>query len=80
MGCVVSWPTTRRHPRSLAEAFPFERAFAVEVYRSPRVQWWLGVALAIAIAIGLGIALVDFVTPDRPAAPSVATTTGDAAQ
>jgi hypothetical protein len=78
----MSWPTARRYPRSLAEAFPHEHAYAVEIYRRPRVQWWLGVALAIAIGVALGAVLVDFVTPDpnQPAAPSVATTTGDAAR
>jgi hypothetical protein len=73
----VSWPTTRRHPRSLAEAFPDERACAIEHHRAlPVLDWVLGVLLAVAVAIGLGIALVDFVTPDQPAAPSVATTGG----
>jgi hypothetical protein len=31
----VSWPTTRRYARSLSEAFPDERACAVEHYRPP---------------------------------------------
>jgi hypothetical protein len=31
----MSTPTTRRHPRSLAEAFPCERAWCLEVYRQP---------------------------------------------
>lgn len=31
----MSWPTSRRHPRSLAEAFPRDHACAVEHYRPP---------------------------------------------
>jgi hypothetical protein len=31
----VSWPTTRRHPRTLAQAFPRDHACAVEHYRPP---------------------------------------------
>ena len=31
----MSWPTTRRYARSLSEAFPDERACAVEHYRPP---------------------------------------------
>jgi hypothetical protein len=31
----MSWPTTRRYARSLAEAFPRDHACAVEHYRPP---------------------------------------------
>ena len=31
----MSWPTTRRYPRSLAQAFPRDHACAVEHYRPP---------------------------------------------
>jgi hypothetical protein len=68
----MSYPTSRRYARSLSEAFADERACAIEIYRRPRVQWWLGVALAVAIGIVFGAVLVAFVTPDRPGAPVVA--------
>ncbi len=35
----MSWPTTRRYARSLAEAFPDERACAIEHYRPPMGRW-----------------------------------------
>jgi hypothetical protein len=49
----MSTPTTRRYPRTLADAFPDERASAVEVHRPEptplgwRVSMWMcGVAFA----------------------------------
>ena len=53
------WPTTRRHPRSLAEAFPAEHAAAIERYRGPvPAQRLLGVLLAVVIGCLLAMALV----------------------
>ena len=54
------YPTTRRHPRTLAEAWPHEHASAIEVYTT-RVRMWetvAGVLLAVAIGVGLAAALV----------------------
>jgi hypothetical protein len=53
------WPTTRRHPRSLAEAFPAEHAAAIERYRGPvPAQRILGVLLAVVIGCLGAMALV----------------------
>lgn len=52
-------PTTRRHPRSLAEAFPREHAAAIERYRGPvPAQRILGVLLAVVIGCLGAMALV----------------------
>ena len=52
-------PTTRRHPRSLAEAFPAEHAAASERYRGPvPAQRILGVLLAVVIGCLGAMALV----------------------
>jgi hypothetical protein len=48
----VSTPTTRRHPRSLAEAFPKEHANPVHFYPSPRFNWRAAVCVAGCCLIG----------------------------
>lgn len=40
-------PTTRRHPRTLAEAFPDERAHCIEVHKAGR----RGDALILIVAV-----------------------------
>ena len=50
--------TTRRHPRSLSEAFPDERACAVEVTR----RHWLREVPSYALFLGF-LALVLFGLP-----------------
>ncbi len=50
------YPTTRRYPRTLAEAFPCDRAACVERY--PHVttrDYLLGCALAIVIGVTLAL-------------------------
>ena len=52
-------PTTRRHPRSLAEAFPADHANPIE--HCPASLRWEAIAsvlLAVAIGVGLAAALV----------------------
>ena len=55
----MSYPTTRRHPRSLAEAWPREHANPIEFHRGPQiVRGWvlataIGVALAVLVAYGV---------------------------
>ena len=58
----MSYPTTRRHPRNLAEAFPQDYADAIHVYRNsvPSVQRALGVVLAVVIGVLLAVALVHW--------------------
>ena len=54
----MSAPTTRRHPRTLAEAFPREHADPVTFY--PSSLWRYGralICLAAAVAIGVLAAL-----------------------
>lgn len=53
------WPTTRRHPRSLAEAFPQDHANPIEHCPSARSWLWsdrviaaLLVCVIAAIALG----------------------------
>lgn len=43
--CPLRNDTTRRYPRTLAEAFPAERAHAVT--RTPRAPWWVRLARAV---------------------------------
>lgn len=55
------WPTVRRYPRTLAEAWPCERANAIEYY--PSAARWerpAGVLLAIVIGIALAAALIHW--------------------
>ena len=46
--------TTRRHPRSLADAFPDERAYAVEVYRRP-AHALIGPVVGFIAAVGAAV-------------------------
>ena len=57
---MTGYPTTRRHPRSMAEAFPKDHAAAIHHYRNsvPRVDKALGVLLAIVIGVFGALALV----------------------
>ena len=51
----MSWPTSRKHPRTLAEAFSREHADPFEFYprSTGRIRGWL-----LAIAIGIAGACV----------------------
>lgn len=54
--------TTRRHPRSLADAFPDERAYAVEVYRRPAhalIGPVVGFVLAIVAATLVAVRVIE---------------------
>lgn len=54
--------TTRRHPRSLADAFPDERAYAVEVYRRPShalIGPVVGFVLAIVAATLVAVRVIE---------------------
>lgn len=55
------WPTTRRHPRSMAEAFPQDHANPITRYPGTPgvIRGWL---LAIAIGLGLALATVHWWT------------------
>lgn len=46
----MSTPTTRRYPRSLADAFPDERAAAIERYRAARSWRWSTRVIAALLA------------------------------
>jgi hypothetical protein len=54
------WPTTRKHPRSMAEAFPLDHAMAIEHHPSPK-SWLLSdiciavICLAVLLAIAFGV-------------------------
>lgn len=53
--------TTRRFPRTLAEAFPAERACAIErpPPRVPRLDRYAGIALAVLIGVSLTLVVVS---------------------
>ena len=55
---MSGWPTSRRHSRALAEAFPAERAQCIEHYAVPHADRWAGIALAIAIGVSLVLAVL----------------------
>lgn len=58
----MSTPTTRRFPRSLAEAFPDERAFSIERNRRSAVDSFFRVVLGVvAVAAVASLALVQWV-------------------
>lgn len=44
-----------RYARSLSDAFPDERACAVEIYRRPRFQGLLNAGMAIAIGVSIAV-------------------------
>ena len=54
------YPTSRRHPRSLAEAFPREHADAIEHCPAP-LRWEAIASVLLAVAIGVGLAAWLFV-------------------
>jgi hypothetical protein len=50
----MSTPTTRRHPRSLAEAFPRDHAYPIEHYPEPLTRRVVRVAVCIGCAAFIG--------------------------
>ena len=60
---MSDWPTTRRHPRSLIEAFQVDGASAIEHFRRPRfdVLDAADAAIYILAAIGLGLILAGVI-------------------
>ena len=57
---MTDWPTTRKYPRTLREAFPHMREHAYPV-EATRLGWWVrwqGPILACCIAVALAAALV----------------------
>jgi hypothetical protein len=56
----MSWPTTRKHPRSLAEAYPDIRATWHEGWQRNHERW-LGRLLAVAIGIVLALSVVHWI-------------------
>lgn len=52
----MTTPTTRRYPRSLADAFPSDRAYCVEVHRKPRGGAWRVALWLVILAALLGFA------------------------
>lgn len=55
----MSWPTTRRYPRTLQQAFPHEarHAYAIERVSSRRMEsvggWLVVIALVVTIAFAV---------------------------
>lgn len=65
MSAPVSWPTVRRYPRSLMEAFPRDHAHAVEHYRPPmgRVSDLARAVVCVIAAIAIGALLAEGCVP-----------------
>ena len=60
------WPTTRRHPRTAADAFPDVRAACVSLPPRrfiPRAGTVFGIVVLVALSAFLGLVLVEFLTP-----------------
>lgn len=57
----MSWPTTRKHPRSLADAFPSERASWSEGWQRRHTLLVADVALAVAIGVALALVIVHWI-------------------
>ena len=66
MPAPIDWPTVRRHPRTLGEAFPDERAPAIE-HVKPVANELKDVLLAlllwvvVCMALGIFMAVIDAV-------------------
>lgn len=58
----MSAPTTRRYPRTMAEAFPRDprHAYPVERYRRERFDAVAGILLAIVIGVSLAVVLASW--------------------
>jgi hypothetical protein len=54
----TGWPTTRRHPRTLDEAFPDSRAQWCEGWQRPARNGWAGRLLAVLIGVLLAVVIV----------------------
>lgn len=56
----MSTPTTRRYPRTMAEAFPRDprHAYPIEAYKQERFDAVASVLLAIAIGVAGAVLLV----------------------
>ena len=64
MPAPIDWPTTKRHPRTLGEAFPDERAPAIERVKpvSSELKDILVAVLAwvvVCLALGFVMAVID---------------------
>lgn len=57
----MSWPTTRKHPRSLADAFPDERASWSEGWQRRRALLAADAALAVAIGVALALVIIHWI-------------------
>ena len=57
----MSWPTTRKHPRSLADAFPAERASWSEGWQRRHTLLVADVALAVAIGVALALVIIHWI-------------------
>jgi hypothetical protein len=58
----MSWPTSRRYPRTLREAFPHDarHAYAIERVASRRMQSVGGALVIIALVLTLASTLVSW--------------------
>lgn len=58
----MSWPTTRRHPRSMAEAFnDVDRAAWAEGWTRPAAARWGAPLLAVLIGVALAMVLLHWI-------------------
>lgn len=58
----MTWPTTRRHPRTLAEAFnDSHRAMWHEGWMRPSSARWGAPVLAVVIGVALALVIVNWI-------------------
>ena len=55
----MSYPTSRKFPRSMAEAFPKDYAAAIEHHRAHRVGTWAHALVVLAGCVFIGILIVS---------------------
>lgn len=55
----MSYPTSRKFPRSMAEAFPKDYAAAIEHHRAHRVGTWAHALVVLAGCVFIGILIAE---------------------
>ena len=53
----MSYPTSRRHPRSLAEAYPRDHADPITFYPSPSIWRYRRALICISACVAIGVIL-----------------------
>jgi hypothetical protein len=59
-GPAYGYPTVRRYPRTLGDAYPCERWPVIEHYSRPSLDRWAGVVLAVCLAVSIAFGLAVY--------------------